>query len=53
MDKLEEGLKVRDRGNQGPQERGMQSLGDESMVGSRSREQFGVAGGESMKVSTR
>lgn len=27
----------------------MQSLRDESMVGSRSGERFGVAGGESMK----
>lgn len=43
MDKLGEGLKVRDRGSQRPQEWGMESLGDESIVRSRRREQLGVA----------
>lgn len=48
MDILGEGLKEREEKSGAPGT-GMQNLGDESVVGSRSREQFGEAGGESMK----
>ena len=44
-----ERMKVKVGGKQGSQEERMQSLGDESMVGSRNREQFGVTAAESAR----